>query len=187
MSPRASSPRCCCPSTRILSIDEASFRAHLRDVGVRRGPLRDHHQRALDRGRLVHLRRAEARAGDRERRDRRAAADRPRRLRRRQPGGRAHREDGGRRRRLRAARLPARAVHPGPAAGDGGRAFQPHRRRERPADHRVPISARHGAGLPDGDAAEDVEAVPQFRAIKDWSACRITSGRSARCSPCRRR
>ena len=50
--------------------------------------LRHHHQRAFDRGRLVHLRRAAARARDRAGRGRRARPDRQRRVGRRQPGGR---------------------------------------------------------------------------------------------------
>ncbi len=37
-----------------LSIDERSFRAHLRDVGVRAGIVGDHGQCTFDRGRLLH-------------------------------------------------------------------------------------------------------------------------------------
>ena len=55
-----------------LSIDEASFRSHLRDVGGDRGHLGHHHQRAFHRGRLLHLRGAAARAR-RSRRTRSAA------------------------------------------------------------------------------------------------------------------
>ena len=39
-----------------LSIDERSFRAHLRDVASRPGIVRDHGQRAFHRGRLLHHR-----------------------------------------------------------------------------------------------------------------------------------
>src|SRR5881409_3766879 len=45
-------------------------------------------------------------------------------------------------RRLRAPGLSARAVHAWPVGGHGARAFQAHRGRERPADHRLPVSAR---------------------------------------------
>jgi 4-hydroxy-tetrahydrodipicolinate synthase len=39
------------PFDNDLAIDEASFRKHLRDVASVEGPVRDHHQRALDRSR----------------------------------------------------------------------------------------------------------------------------------------
>ena len=51
------------PFDEDLVIDEASFRKHLRDVAATAGHLRDHHQRPLHRGRLLHLRRAAPRPG----------------------------------------------------------------------------------------------------------------------------
>ena len=140
--------------------DLADRRAELPQASARRRrgrrPLRHHHQRAFDRGRLLHLRRAAPRARHRAGRDRRAAAAGQRHLGRRQPRGRAHRPHGGAGRRLRAAGVSAGAVHARPVAGDGARAFQAHRRRHRPAADRVPVSARDRPGLSEGHAAEAV-------------------------------
>ena len=140
-----------------LSIDEASFRSHLRDVGATED-FGDHPERALHRGGLLLVRRAAPRAGDRAGRDRRPAADRQRHLGRRQPRGGAHRQDGCRWRRLGAAGVPAGAVHAAAVAGDGARPLQAHRRRVRPADHRVPVSAGDRPGLSARHPAEDVRA-----------------------------
>ena len=139
-----------------LAIDEASFRKHLRDVAATDGITGHHHQRPLHRGRLLHLRGAAPRAGHRAGRDRRPPAARQRHLGRRQPRGRAHRPHGGRGRRLRAAGVPAGALHARPVAADGARALQAHRRRHRPADDRLPVSARDRPGLSQGHAAEAV-------------------------------
>ena len=59
-------------------------------------------------------------------------------------------------RRLGAAGVSAGAVHARPVAGDGARAFQAHRRRHRPAADRVPVSAGDRAGLSEGHAAAAV-------------------------------
>ena len=152
-----------------LAIDESELpQASARRGGDRRH-FGHHHQRAFDGGRLLQLRRAAARARHRAGRDRRPAAARQRRLGRRQPRSRAHRPHGGGGRRLGAAGVSAGAVHARPIAGHGDRAFQAHRRRQRPADHRLPVSARHRPGLSARHAPEDVEEVPTIRAIKDWS------------------
>ena len=100
-----------------LAIDEASFRKHLRDVAATARHLRHHHQRAFHRGRLLHLRGAAARARHRAGRDRRPPAARQRHLGRRQPRGGAPRPHGGRGRRVRAAGVPAGALHARPVAG----------------------------------------------------------------------
>ena len=52
---------------------------------------------------------------------------------------------------------PAPFTH-GPVAGHGAGAFQAHRRCDRPADHRVPVSARHRPGLSARHAVEDGRA-----------------------------
>ena len=112
-----------------------------------------------------------------------------RHLGRRQPRGRAHRPHGGAGRRLGAAGVSAGAVHARPVAGDGARAFQAHRRCDRPAADRVPVSARDRAGLSEGHAAEDVRGGADRSApSRTGSAtCRITNGTSARCRACRGR
>ncbi len=172
-----------------LSIDEKSFRAHLRDVAATRGISAitinahstevasctfDEQRRVLD---------------DRAGRDRRAPADRQRHLGRRQPRGGAHRAHGGRWRRLGAAGVPAGAVHAAAVARDGARAFQAHRGRERPADHRVPVSARDRPGLSARHAAEDVRARCRRSAPSRTgpATCRSTRCTSARCKACRGR
>ena len=138
-----------------LSIDERSYRAHLRDVASGRGHLGADHQRPRVRSRLLHLRRATARARDHAGRGRRPRAHRQRHLRGGQPGSGAPRQDGARRRRLRAAGVSVRRVHLRPAAGDGGGALQAHRRCHRPAAHRVPVPARRRPGLSACHAAQD--------------------------------
>ena len=138
-----------------LSIDEKSFRKHLSDVAAAEGLSGHHHQRPFDRGRLLQLRRTAPRPRYRAGRDRRPAADRQRRLGRRQPRSRAHRPHGGGGRRLRAAGVPAGAVHARPVAGHGDRALQAHRRRHEPAADRLPVSAGDRAGLSARHAPED--------------------------------
>ena len=117
------------------------------------------------------------------------AADRQRHLGRRQPRSRAHRPHGGRRRRLGAAGVSAGAVHAAAVARDGARAFQAHRRRERPADHRVPVSARDRPGLSARHAAEDVRRRCRRSAPSRTgpATCRSTRCISARCRACRGR
>ncbi len=146
------------PFENDLSIDEAKLPQASARCRRGRGPLGHHHQRAFDRSRLLHLRRAAARARHRAGRGRRQAAADQRHLGRRQLGGRAARAHGGARRRLGAAGVSAGAVHARPIAANGAGAFQAHRRRHRPAADRVPVSAGHRAGLSEGHAAADVRA-----------------------------
>ena len=172
-----------------LSIDEKQFPLPSARCRRHAGHLRDHHQRACDRGRVLHLRRAAPRARHHAGRDRRQAADRQRHLCRRQPGGGAHRAHGGDGRRLGAAGVPAGAVHAGAAAGDGARAFQAHRRRHRPADHRVPISARDRPGLSARHAAAHVRrrCRRSARSRTGPATSRCTRCTSARCRSLRGR
>ena len=58
--PQGVIPAVLLPFHEDLSIDEPSFRAHLRDVGGGAGTVCDHDQRPLDRGRLVHPRTSSA-------------------------------------------------------------------------------------------------------------------------------
>ena len=172
-----------------LSIDEASFRKHLRDVTVGRGAVRRHHQRAFDRSRVLHLRRAARVLDIAGRRDRRQVAAGQRHLGRRQPRSGAPRQDGDRRRRLGAAGVPAGAVHDRPERRDGGRALQAHRRRLRPAADRVPVSARDRPGLSERDHAADDRGDPDARRRSRTGPARrsSTSGTCARCRTCRGR
>ena len=150
--------------------------------GIERG----HDQRARHRGRVLQLRRAAPRARDHRRRDRAAPADRQRHLCRGQSRGGAARQHGAGGRRLGAAGLPARPVHPGTAAGDGDRPFPPHRRSSGPAAHRLSISAAD-AGL----SARDAAAARRGGADRardqglDARTCRCTSATSAPCRACR--
>ena len=57
----------------------------------------------------------------------------------------------------------------GQTAGDGARPFQAHRRRERPAAHRLSISAGDRQGYPLDTLLKLADAVPSLRAIKDWT------------------
>ena len=172
-----------------LSIDEANFRKHLRDVTVGRGAVGRHHQRAFHRGRVLHLRRAEARARHRRQRDRRQDAAHQRHLGRRQPRGGAPRQDGDRGRRLGAAGVSAGAVHDGPERRDGDRAFQAHRRRHRPAADRVPVSAGDRPGLSERDHPADDRGHPDAEGDQGLGrhARSSTNGTSARCRTCRGR
>ena len=157
--------------------------------GSDQGAVRHHRQRAFDRGRLLQLRRAAARARHRAGRDRRPAAAGQRGLGRRQHRSRADRAHGGGRRRLGAAGVSAGAVHLGAVAGDGARAFQAHRRRDRPADHRVPVPARHRPGLSARHAAQAGRAGADASAPSRTgrATCRSTKCTSARCRACRGR
>ena len=177
------------PFENDLSIDEASFRKHLRDVAAVEGLSADHHQRAFDRSRLLHLRRAAPRARDRAGRDRRPTAAGQRHLGRRQPGSRAPRAHGGARRRFGAAGVSAGAVHARPVAGDGARAFQAHCGCHRSAADRVPVSVGDRAGLPEGHAAQDCarKCRPSAPSRTGSATCRTTNGTSARCRICRGR
>ena len=97
-----------------LSIDEASFRKHLRDVTAAEGLSAvtiNAHSTEVASCTFDEQKRVLDIAG---RRDRRQAPARQRHLGRRQPRGRAHRQDGDRRRRLGAAGVPAGAVHARP-------------------------------------------------------------------------
>ena len=152
--------------------------------GRGRGPLRHHHQRAFDRSRLLHLRRAAPRARHRAGRDRRQAAARstasgptavskPR-------GSRAWRTQGG------ASALlvfPPAPFTLGQIAGDGAGAFQAHRGRHRPAADRVPVSAGDRAGLSEGHAAASCarRCRPSAPSRTGSATCRTTSGTSTLC------
>ena len=97
-----------------LSIDEASFRKHLRDVAATDGisaiTINAHSTEVAsctfdEQKRVLEI--AQDEIGD-------TSADRQRHLGRRQPGGGAHRQDGDRGRRVGAAGVPAGAVHARP-------------------------------------------------------------------------
>ena len=154
--PQGVIPAVLLPFHEDLSIDEPSFRAHLRDVARGAGTVCDHDQRALDRGRLVHPRRAASRHGDRGRGSRRHVADHSRRLGGRQPGGGADRAPGAGRRGFGAAGVSAGALHARPVGRDGAGPFQDHRGCDRSAADRVSVSAGHGPGLSGGDAGAAV-------------------------------
>ena len=139
-----------------LSIDERSFRAHLRDVAVRAGTVRDHGQRAFDRSGLLHR--------DEQRRVMEIAGEEVGSA---LPIIHGVWADGS----LEAARIARRAEAGGASAllvfppapftmgqtrRDGAGAFQDHCGRDRPADDRVPVSARDRAGLSGGDAGAAV-------------------------------
>ena len=140
-----------------LSIDEASFRAHLRDVAAVQGLSAITDQRALDRSRLVHARTNSAASWRSRRGSRRQIADHSRRLGRRQSRGGADRAAGRRpaaHRRCWCSRR--RPFTMGQSAEMALAHFKTHRRCERSADHRVPISARDRPGLSGGDAGAAV-------------------------------
>ena len=155
--PQGVIPAVLLPFHEDLSIDEPSFRAHLRDVGVGAGTVCDHDQRALHRGRLVHARTSSAASW--RSRARKSAA--------RLPIIHGVWADGS----LEAARIARRAqaggasallVFPpapftlGPVGRDGAGPFQDHRGCDRSAADRVSIPAGHGAGLSGGDAGAAV-------------------------------
>src|SRR5688500_16787515 len=57
--------------------------------------------------------------------------------------------------RLCTARVPAGHHHLRPAPGNGARALPPHRRRHRPAAHPVPVPTGRRAGVPNFNAHQD--------------------------------
>ncbi len=171
-----------------LSIDEPSFRAHLRDVAAVQGLSAITDQRALDRGRLVHPRRAAPRHGDRGRGSRRQIADHSRRLGGRQPGGGADRAAGRRPAALRRCWCSRRRPFTlGQSAGDGAGPFQDHQRCHRSAADRVSVSAGHRPGLSGGDAGAAVRRGadhPRHQGL-DAHWCRSTRARFAACRAAR--
>jgi hypothetical protein len=129
-----------------LAIDEKSFRSHLRDVAATKGSsaitINAHSTEVAscsfdEQRRVLEVARTRSATGSPS-----SMAYGPTAASRRRES--PHGGDGGR---LRAAGVPAGAVHLGPIAGDGARAFQAHRRRKRSPDHRLPVSARHRPGL----------------------------------------
>ena len=168
--PRGVIPAALLPFHADLSIDEPAFRAHLRDLAAVEGVTAvtvNAHASEVASCTFEEQRRVLAVA-----RDEIGARGPPivqRRLRRRQPGGRAPRRHGRGGRRRRAAGLPARSVHAGPECGDGARARPPHRRR-RPGLpiilFQYPLASRQGYPMP--TLLRLLEAVPAIRAIKDW-------------------
>ena len=145
-----------------LSIDEASFRKHLRDVtsaeGLSAVTINAHSTEVasctFDEQRRV-LEIAGDEIGDKFPLVNGIWADGSAR------SGAAC-QDGDRRRRLGAAGVPAGAVHDRPARRHGGRAFQAHRRRLRPAADRVPVSAGDRPGLSERDHAADDRGDPDL-------------------------
>ena len=172
-----------------LAIDESAFRrAHQRRRGDR-GHLRADHQRALDRGRLLHVRRATPRARHRAGRDRRqdcrwctasgpTAVSRPRAS----PGWR---RPAAPRRCWSFRRRRSRWDRP----RDGARAFPAHRRCYRSAADRLPVSAGDRAGLSARHAAARCATRCRRSAPSRTgrTTCRSTSGTCARCNRCRAR
>ena len=157
------------PFENDLSIDEASFRKHLRDVAAVEG------LSAITIN--AHSTEVASCTFDEQRRVLDIAQD--------EIGGKlplvngiwadgsieaarlARMADAGRR--FGAAGVSAGAVHARPVAGDGARAFQAHRRRHRSAADRVPVSAGDRAGLSEGHAAAScARRCRRIRAIKDW-------------------
>ena len=170
-----------------LSIDEASFRKHLRDVtrprGFRRSPstrIRPKSRPAPSTSRGASSR-SRSEIGDK-------TADRQRHLGRRQPGGRAPRQDGDRRRRLGAAGVSAGAVH---MARTPEMAVE-HFKRIADASDLPLIAFQYPLATARATRTKRIlrmiEDIPTLKAIKDWAGTRSsTSGMSARCSTCRGR
>jgi len=175
------------PFENDLSIDEPSFRRHLRDVAAVEGlsaiTINAHSTEVSsctfeEQRRVLDI--AQDEIGG-------PPADRQRRLGPTQPGGRAHRPHGGRGWRLGAAGVPAGAVHARPVAADGG--------------SRISSAFADATDLPlivfeypivTGQAIRATrcsklcEEVPTIRAIKDWIGnVAITNGISAPCKACR--
>ena len=152
-----------------LSIDEASFRAHLHDVGSVQGlsaiTINAHSTEVASctRGR------AASRHGDRRRGSRRQIADHSRRLGGRQPGGRADRPAGAGRRGFGAAGVSAGALHARPVGRDGAGPFQDHRdATDLPLIvFQYPLAT--GQGYPAATLERLFDEVPTIRAIKDWT------------------
>ena len=154
--PRGTIPAVLLPFHDDLSIDEASYRAHLRDVGGVAGVTAITTNAHASEVAPVTRR---SRAGPRghARRDRRPHPRGERYLCRWHPAGGAAGEAGGGRRCLRAAHLPARraGARQCGAAGLPGRPCPRHRRRHRPAADRFPVS---GGDRPDLSARHAGEA-----------------------------
>ena len=154
--PQGVIPAVLLPFHEDLSIDEPSFRAHLRDVGCGAGTVCDHDQCPLHRGRLVHARTSSAaswRSPARKSATRCrsfTASGRTAAWRRRGSPGRLGRRGFG------AAGVSAGSLHARPVGRDGAGPFQDHRRCDRSAADRFPVSAGHGAGLSGGDAGAAV-------------------------------
>ena len=172
-----------------LSIDEANFRKHLRDVtsaeGLSAVTINAHSTEVAsctfdEQKRVLDI--AGSEIGDKTPLVNGIWADGSAR-------SRPPRQDGDRRRRLRAAGVPAGAVHHGPERRDGGRALQAHRRRLRPAADRVPVSARDRPGLSERDHPADDRGHSDARRRSRTGPARrsSTSGMSARCRTCRGR
>ena len=173
-----------------LSIDEAELPQASARRGGDRGHLGHHHQRPFDRGRVLHASTSSG-ACSTSPRTRSAtgcrsstasgptAASRPRASPAWRPRAAPRRCWCSRRRRSRCGQI----------AGDGGRALQAHRRRQRPADHRVPVSARDRPGLSARHAAEDGRGRCRRSAPSRTgpATCRSTRCTSARCRTCRGR
>ncbi len=187
--PQGVIPAVLLPFNEDLSIDEASFRAHLRDVASVEG------LSAITIN--AHSTEVASCTFDEQKRVLAIARD--------EIGGRlpivhgvyaegsleAARiaKHGGRRRRGGAAGLPARALHHGPAPRDGDRALPAHRGSRGSSDHCFPVPARRRPGLSSRDAPEDHRGGAAGRAQSRTGARArsCTSARSARCSRSTRR
>ena len=193
--PQGVIPAVLLPFHEDLSIDEASFRAHLRDVGSVQGlsaiTINAHSTEVAS----CTGGRAAPRHGDRRRGSRRHAADHSRCLGGRQSGGGADRPSG------EAGGASALLVFPpapftlGQSPGDGAGSFQDHRRCDRSAADRVSVSAGHGAGLSGGDAGaafrrsadhprhQGLDAAGTAAREHRSARCRAASVRSTCCPP----
>ena len=153
-----------------LSIDEKSFRSAPARRGGDQGHLRHHHQRAFDRGRLLHVRRAAARA----RRSRRTRSAR------RLPIVNGVWADGS----LEAARIARMAAEGGASAllvfppapftlGQSPEMALAHFKRIADATDLPIIAFQYplatGQGYPRDTLLQMCEQVPAIRAIKDWA------------------
>ena len=167
-----------------FSIDEPSFRAHLRDVAAVQGlsaiTVNAHSTEVASCTRDEQA----SRHGDRGRGSRRQIADHSRRLGGRQPGGGADRPPGPGRRRFGAAGVPAGSLHPWPVGRDGAGPFQDHQRCDRSAADRVSISSGHRPGLSGGDAGAAVRRSADHPRHQGLDARRCRSTR-AKFAPCR--
>ncbi len=143
-----------------LSIDEANFRKHLRDVtsaeGLSAVTINAHSTEVAsctfdEQKRVLDI--AGSEIGDKYPLVNGIWADGSHR-------SGAARQDGGGRRRFGAAGVPAGAVHAGPERRDGAGALQAHRRRHRPAADRVPVSAGDRPGLSERDDPADDRGDP---------------------------
>ena len=154
MFPTGVIPAVLLPFENDLSIDETNFRKHLRDVASVEGlsaiTINAHSTEVAsctfdEQKRVLDIAQDEIGA---------QAAARQRHLGRRQPRGRAACAHGGAGRRVGAAGVSAGAVHARPERGHGAYTFQAHRRCDRSAADRFPVSAGDRAGLSEGHAAQ---------------------------------